>query len=275
MANRRMFSLDVINTDLFLDMPISAQCLYFHLGMRADDDGFVSAPKQIARMVLCSQDDMRILVSKGFIIPFESGVIVIRHWKRHNYIQSDRYKKTAYLAEKEQLLLANGVYRLDTGQLQDVYEADTQVRLGKVRLGKDNNNICVHDTENEYQNAASSKGKDKSYSVHFASFWDMYPRKKEKAKAYKAYNARRKDGYSEEELLTAATAYAKECADRKTEERYIKLPATFLGPSTPFTDYLGNAENGSSQTSIKTTRFSNFEQRKYDFDELEKQLLDD
>lgn len=247
MANRRMFSLDVINTDLFLDMPISAQCLYFHLGMRADDDGFVSAPKQVTRMVLCSQDDMRILVSKGFIIPFESGVIVIRHWKQHNYIQSDRYKKTAYLAEKEQLSLVNGVYRLDTEQSQIVYEADTQVRLGKDSIDKVNN-ICVHDVENEHQKVTSSESKNKNYSVHFESFWSIYPRKKEKAKAYKAYNARLNDGFSEDELLTAATAYAKECTDRKIEEKYIKHGATFLGPNTPFTDYLKKGDkNGQTE----------------------------
>ena len=216
MATRRMFSLDVVNTDLFLDMPVSAQCLYFHLGMRADDDGFIASPKQIMRMATCTQDDMKILVSKGFVIPFESGIVVIRHWKQHNYIQSDRYRKTKYTEEKDRLELKDNVYVLDTERIQSSYKADTQYRLSK---------DIVRDRDN-------------NYSVHFESFWNAYPRKKEKAKAYKCYNARLNDGYSEEELLTAATEYAKECKERKTEERYIKLGSTFLSASTPFVDYL-------------------------------------
>lgn len=216
MATRRMFSLDVVNTDLFLDMPVSAQCLYFHLGMRADDDGFIASPKQIMRMATCTQDDMKILVSKGFVIPFESGIVVIRHWKQHNYIQSDRYRKTKYTEEKDRLELKDNVYVLDTERIQSSSKVDTQYRLSK---------DIVRDRDN-------------NYSVHFESFWNAYPRKKEKAKAYKCYNARLKDGYSEEELLTAATEYAKECKERKTEERYIKLGSTFLSASTPFVDYL-------------------------------------
>lgn len=84
MANKRMFSLDVIDTDKFTDMPLSAQALYFHLGLRADDDGFVASPRKIMKIVDCKQDDMKILIAKGYIIPFESGIIVIRHWKMHN-----------------------------------------------------------------------------------------------------------------------------------------------------------------------------------------------
>ena len=140
MANRRMFSLKIIDTDLFLDMPVSSQLLYFHLSMRADDDGFVSSPKKIIKMVNCSEDDFKVLRAKNFIIPFESGICVIRHWKIHNYIQSDRYNKTMYLAEKEALLDVNGTYEInelkhvDTECIQDGYISDTQVRLGKVRL---------------------------------------------------------------------------------------------------------------------------------------------
>lgn len=134
MANRRMFSLDVINTDKFLDMPVTAQCLYFHLGMRADDDGFVSNPKQIVRFAACTQGDIKVLIENGFIIPFESGIIVIRHWKQHNYIQSDRYRKTKYLEELQHLKINQNVYILDTENIQAVHEMEAQVRL---ELGKD------------------------------------------------------------------------------------------------------------------------------------------
>ncbi len=110
MANKRMFSLDVVGTDKFLDLPISAQCLYFHLGMRADDDGFISSPKQIVKMITCTQGDMKILAENGYIIPFESGIIVIKHWRQNNYLRRDRYTKTIHKEEFEVLALKNGVY---------------------------------------------------------------------------------------------------------------------------------------------------------------------
>ena len=106
-----MFSLEITDTDAFLVMPSSAQALYFHLGMRADDDGFVAAPKKIMGMCNASEDDMKILIAKRFILTFESGIIVIKHWKIHNYIQNDRYHETKYLEEKNTLeLKENGSY---------------------------------------------------------------------------------------------------------------------------------------------------------------------
>ena len=90
MAERRMFAKTIIDSDAFIDMPITARLLYYDLGMRADDDGFVNSPKKIMRMVGASQDDLAILISKKFIIPFETGVVVIKHWRIHNYIRQDR-----------------------------------------------------------------------------------------------------------------------------------------------------------------------------------------
>ena len=146
MAERRMFAKTIVDSDMFIDMPMSARLLYYDLAMRADDDGFVNSPKKIMRFVGASMDDMNVLIAKQFIIPFESGVVVIKHWKIHNYIQKDRYKATSYQAEKESLTLKNGTYytddlpdvsNLDTECIQDVYSLDTQDRLGKDRLGKD------------------------------------------------------------------------------------------------------------------------------------------
>ena len=143
MAERRMFAKTIIDSDMFIDMPMSARLLYYDLAMRADDDGFVNSPKKIMRFVGASMDDMNVLIAKQFIIPFESGVVVIKHWKIHNYIQKDRYKATSYQAEKESLTLKNGTYytddlpdvsNLDTECIQDVYSLDTQDRLGKDRL---------------------------------------------------------------------------------------------------------------------------------------------
>ena len=92
MAERRMFAKTIIDSDAFLDMPATSQLLYFHLAMRADDDGFVNSPKKILRVIGCGEDDLKLLFAKKFLIPFDSGVVVIKHWKIHNYIQKDRYK---------------------------------------------------------------------------------------------------------------------------------------------------------------------------------------
>ena len=138
MAERRMFAKTIIDSDAFLDMPMSTQALYFHLSMRADDDGFINNPKRIQRMIGASDDDLKLLIAKSFIITFESGVVVIKHWKIHNYIQSDRYKPTVYAEEKSLLdVKKNKAYTLNDECIQNVYITDTQDRLGKDRLGKD------------------------------------------------------------------------------------------------------------------------------------------
>ena len=137
MAERRMFAKTIIDSDAFLDMPLSTQALYFHLSMRADDDGFINNPRKIQRVVGCSDDDLKLLAAKNFIIPFASGVVVIKHWRLHNYIQKDRYKPTVYVDEMDQLKQkTNGVYTLDTECIQDVSSLETQVRLGKDSIDK-------------------------------------------------------------------------------------------------------------------------------------------
>src|SRR5699024_9766240 len=100
-----MFSKKIIDTDWFMDMPITTQCLYFHLSMRADDDGFVSSPQRIIRMIGASNDDYKLLIAKRFVIPFDSGVCVIKDWRINNYLRNDRYTETIYKEEKRQLSL--------------------------------------------------------------------------------------------------------------------------------------------------------------------------
>lgn len=113
MAEKRMFSKKIIDTDWFMDMPASTQNLYFHLSMRADDDGFVSSPKRIIKLIGATEDDYKILIGKKFIIPFESGVCVIKDWRINNYLRNDRYTETIYQEEKSQLLVKdNGEYEL-------------------------------------------------------------------------------------------------------------------------------------------------------------------
>lgn len=135
-----MFSKKITDTDSFLDMSLSAQALYFHLNMGADDEGFVDNVKKIQRSIGASNDDLKILIGKGFLIPFESGVVVIRHWRIHNYIQADRFQATIYQDEKEQLEFDKSkiasIKPLDQC-IQNVSKMDTQVRLGEDSLDKD------------------------------------------------------------------------------------------------------------------------------------------
>ena len=117
MAERRMFAKTIIDSDAFLDMPLSTQALYFHLSMRADDDGFINNPKKIQRTIGAADDDLKMLIAKRFIIPFESGIVVIKHWKIHNYIRGDRKKETVYPKEMSMLIeKENGAYSLITEQ---------------------------------------------------------------------------------------------------------------------------------------------------------------
>lgn len=181
MAERRMFAKTIVTSDAFLDMPPTARCLYFTLGMFADDDGFVNNPKSIMRQSGASVDDMNILIAKKFVIIFESGVIVIKHWRIHNYIQSDRYHETKYKDEKNTLMLdANKAYTLantdvevlDTQCIHDVSKTDTEVRLGEDRIGKDigNNKRFKPPSREEVQAYIVEKG----YKVDAERFIDYY-----------------------------------------------------------------------------------------------------
>ena len=126
MAERRMFAKSIVLSDAFLDMPLSTRCLYFTLGMFADDDGFVGSPKAIMRHCGASQDDMLMLIQKRFVLAFDSGVIVIKHWRLNNYLQNDRHKRTTYVEELAQLSIdEKGAYteknEMYTECIQNVY----------------------------------------------------------------------------------------------------------------------------------------------------------
>jgi hypothetical protein len=155
MAERRMFSKNIVLSDAFLDMPASTRCLYFTLAMLADDDGFVNSPKSIMRQSGACEDDLKLLFAKRYILGFESGVIVIKHWKIHNIIQKDRYKETTYLEEKALLVLddkksyTEAKKGLDTTCIQPVSKMETQVSIGKDSIGKDRVVECSIDTDTD------------------------------------------------------------------------------------------------------------------------------
>ncbi len=205
MAERRMFSKAIIDSDAFLDMGLSTQALYFHLSMRADDDGFLNNPKKILRMIGAAQNEMELLLAKKFILSFESGVIVIKHWRVHNYIRNDRYKETNYKEEKNLLKLKeNKSYQLTTVGIPVVDQLDTQVRLGKVRLGKDNKNINVL--------------LDKRFNL----FWNIYDKKVGKDKCYKYFIKLKTD--DQKACLQNVQAYV----NSKPDKQFRKDPYSFL-----------------------------------------------
>lgn len=212
MAERRMFAKTIIDSDAFLDMPLSTQSLYFHLSMRADDDGFINNPKKIQRMVGCGDDDLKLLMAKRFILVFDSGVIVIKHWKIHNYIRNDRYKPTLYQEEKAELAEKNSkAYTFKTEVIESEnrlgipddnrmgYQMDTQVRLGKDRLvkGKKKNSVEQSSTMSEL----------------FEKIWKTYPKKTNKKKAREQFLKKFK---TEEDLEPFKKGY-------KNYLAYIKL----------------------------------------------------
>jgi len=180
MAERRMFAKTIIDSDAFLDMPVTARLLYYDLSMRADDDGFVNSPKKIMRMIGASQDDLSILALRKFIIPFDSGIVVIKHWKIHNYIRKDTYNATPYQDELAMLATdENKAYTLKnkellTDRLLPVDEPSTQVRLGKDRLGKDKESKrFTAPTVTEVQEYITEKG----YHMDAEAFVDFYTSK--------------------------------------------------------------------------------------------------
>ena len=231
MAQRRMFNKKITETDLFLDMPMSAQCLYFHLNMSADDDGFIGNVKTVKRMIGASDDDLKLLMAKEFIIPFESGVVVIKDWKIHNYIRSDRYAETVYLEEKKQLSVSdNGRYALGTPNvipnvIPKVDGWDTQVRLGKDRLGKGNKEILSGDAEP---------------SIPFSEIISYLNEKTERSfKSVESHKknirARWNEGYRLDDFKKVID---NKCADWLTDEKMNKYlqPSTLFG--TKFDQYL-------------------------------------
>ena len=153
-----MFTKRITESDAFLDMPSSTQMLYFHFSMNADDDGFVNNPKKIQKMCGASDDDFKLLIAKSFIILFDSGIIVIKHWKMHNYIQADRYRPTDYVEEKSMLgIKSNKAYTLDVSKMDT--ECIQNGYIGKDSIGKvsiDKNSI---DKDSKGESARGEKAK--------------------------------------------------------------------------------------------------------------------
>lgn len=238
MAERRMFAKTIIDSDAFLDMPLSTQALYFHLSMRADDDGFINNCKKIQRMIGASDDDLKLLMAKRFIIPFDSGVVVIKHWKIHNYIQNDRYKETVYLEEKSQLQLKdNKAYTLKC--IHDGYTLETQDRIGK-------DSIEINIPYQEIINCLNEKAKA-NYKASTRKTRDLI-------------KARFNEGFSLDDFMVVID---KKCAEwMNTDMQKYLRPETLFG--TKFESYLNQ------KTIAPKSKFKNFDERDHDWDDLDK-----
>lgn len=242
MAERRMMSKSIIKSDTFLDMPATTQNLYFHMLLDADDDGFINAPKSIMRMIGAKDDDMKVLAAKQFVIPFESGVVVIKDWKIHNYIQNDRYKPST-LPERDLLniqkdktyTLKGDVSRMDTECIQTVSIGKDRLgkdRIGKDRVGKDSIDTLCHVSHDDV---------DKSH-IEIIEYLNLKTGSKFKptTKPYvQAIRSRLKEGYTVDDFKTVIDKKCREWKGTKLE-KYL-TPKTLFAPSH-FDTYLNSNE---------------------------------
>jgi hypothetical protein len=240
-------SKSIIKSDTFLDMPATTQNLYFHMLLDADDDGFINAPKSIMRMIGAKDDDMKVLAAKQFVIPFESGVVVIKDWKIHNYIQNDRYKPST-LPERDLLniqkdktyTLKNDVSRMDTECIQTV--SIGKDRLGKVRLGKDRiGKDRVGKDSIDTLCHVSHDDVDKSH-IEIIEYLNLKTGSKFKptTKPYvQAIRSRLKEGYTVDDFKTVIDKKCREWKGTKLE-KYL-TPKTLFAPSH-FDTYLNSNE---------------------------------
>ena len=278
MADKRMFSMKIIDSDAFLEMPLSTQALYFHLSMRADDDGFLNNAKRITNMVGANQNDYDLLVAKKFVIQFPEGICVIKHWKINNYIRNDRYKETVYVEEKEFLEVArNGSYTIksDFG-IPKSYQTDTQYRLDKIRLDKNR----VEENNTDVLLAPPPKSKQINYQKIVNSYnriCKSYSKIKKLSKARKDAIKARLNTYTEDELIEVFEKAEASDFMRGKNNRNWKATFDWMIKDSNMAKILdGNYDNSTKKEQKKANKFNDFSQRQYSDSEildLERKLL--
>lgn len=244
MASKRAFALTVIDSDAFLDMPLTAQALYFHLVMRADDDGFVDSPKKIQRIVRASEDDLRVLIGKQFLIPFDTGVLVIKHWRIHNVIRKDMYKPTLCSDEKSMLEEdSSGSYRIRTEPVTNPLR------------------ICTEDVPNTVQDRTVNKSKLNKDKLNK----DMGEKRKRftppTTEEVRQYCAERNNGIDAERFVN-----------------FYESKGWMVGKNK-MKDWKAAVRNWErmnkeqAQRIANNNKFNQFEHHQYDFDQLEKEIV--
>lgn len=233
MAERRMFTKKITDSDAFIELSSSTQALYFHLNQGADDDGFNNQVQNAMFKAHASIDDLKVLLMKNFIIRFESGVIVIKHWRMHNTLRKDRYTPTSFQEELSGLdIKDNGSYTLIDDGCHLVAKRLPQDSIGKVskdKLSIDKDSItneCVPD-EPQFPEIPK-KALIEQYSKEFDKLWEHYPNKKGKEEAKKKYISARKDGTTYEEVASGLKKYIEYCKAENIETKYIKHGSTWF-----------------------------------------------
>lgn len=240
-----MFSVDIVDTDKFLDMPTSTQALYFHLGMRADDDGFVTSPKKILAVSGCNDDDLKLLVAKNFIIPFESGVVVITDWKANNYLRGDRYTPTRCIEEKKNLAEINGKYQIGLTGVPDgipnVNQCVTGVATQK-RIEENRINNIVEQSPTAYPFKEVIEYLNQRTGKKF----------KHSSKAnQKLIKARVNEGYTLEDFKKVIDWKVSQWTGNKEMEKYLR-PETLFG--TKFEGYLNEVPSTKKVSPAETEK---------------------
>lgn len=250
---RRMFSDEVTETDAFLDMPIGSQLLYFRLGMNADDDGFIASPKMVMRMIGATEDELKILFAKKFLLSFQNGICVIKHWRINNYIRKQLYNETKYSKERAMLFIRpNGSYSfnpegaipLPEGHFTtkenvkngavDITSTQRRPRIGKDRIGKDRiqHTVAVAPVVVVEEKTPVVEKPDATfeYDPLFTEFWTAYPKKAGKGAAHSSWKKIKPKVSREtaDKIISAVRAYAQTQQWKKENGQYIPNPATFL-----------------------------------------------
>lgn len=273
MAKRRMFSKQIIDSDAFLDLPLSTQALYFHLSMRADDDGFLDNSKKIMRMIGAGKNELDLLIAKRFVLQFEDGICVIRHWRVHNYIQKDRYQETFFKQEKAMLSCMDGVYEYDLNEcIQDVSP-------GKVR-DRDRIEIEIGEGESERENhrfpceqSSPTSAPDRVPYQEVVNLYNQYcvsfPRLKSLPEARKkAIKARMNSGYTLEDFERLFKLAEESNFLKGKNDRDWRATFDWLIKDSNMAKVLDGNYSDKPKKNKSNNSFLNFEQRDTDYDAL-------
>ena len=246
MADKRMFSKTIVDSDAFLEMPLSAQAVYFHLSMRADDDGFLNNAKKIQRTINASDDDLKLLVLKRFIIAFDGGIIVIKHWRMNNYLRNDRHKPTVYQEELAMLnIKENGAYTLKNDTENCLGIPNDNQMATQYRLDKNSIDITC---SNSLSDCDKNDEKKSQLEADFEIIYNSYPKKVGRARGFDLYKGwlkgRKISGktikLTNKQMWAAIAKYKREIEQGEKELQFVKQFDTFMNKA--ILDYLEDDE---------------------------------
>lgn len=223
MAERRMFTQKITDSDAFTEMPLSAQCLYFHLNMHADDDGFLNNANKIRKSINASEDDLKLLILKRFLLPFESGVVVIKHWRMHNLLRKDRHHDTHYQDELAQLELKDDNSYTEKKSMATTWQPNGNHLATEDRIGKDS--IVYIDTNVSCSNTDS---KMNQFELRFESFWNIYPKKTGKKKCLEWFKKNKPSQQLVDQMIQTIEIWKKSEQWTKQNGQFIPMPYTWL-----------------------------------------------